>query len=83
MFLWYGLSELNWHSIYPDSHLSSNHIFLTITIPIVDEIISTSKLSIPQNSEQEITFVEEVILIFKNLNMSNIIDKDNLEYTVN
>jgi len=50
MFLWYGSSELNQHSIYPDSHLFPDHTPLTITIPIVDEIISTSKLSIPQNS---------------------------------
>jgi len=83
MFLRYGSSELDQHSIHPDSRLSSDHAPLTITISIADEIVSTSKLSIPQNSEQEITFVEEVILIFKNLDMSNIIDKDNLENTVN
>jgi len=83
IFLQYGSSELDQHLIHPDSHLSSDHTPLTITIPITNEIVSTSKLSIPQNSEQEITFVEEVILIFKNLNMSNIINKDNLENTVN
>jgi len=83
MFLWYGSSELDQHSIHPDSCFSSDHAPLTITILIADEIVSTSKLSIPQNSEQEIAFVEEVILIFKNLDMSNIIDKNNLEDTVN
>ena len=82
MFLQYGSSELNQHLIHPDSRLSSNHIPLTITIPISDEIISTSKLSILQNSEQETVFVEEVILNFKNLDTSNIIDKDNIEYTI-
>ena len=82
MFLQYGSSELNQHLIHPDSRLSSNHISLTITIPISDEIISTSKLSILQNSEQETVFVEEVILNFKNLDISNIIDKDNIEYTI-
>ena len=46
MFLQYESSELNQHLIYPDSHLSSNHTSLTITITITDEIISTSKLSI-------------------------------------
>jgi len=69
--------------IYPDNHLSSNHAPLTITIPIADEIVSTSKSSIPQNSKQEITFVKEVILIFKNLDMFNLINKNNLEHTVN
>jgi len=56
---------------------------LSITIPIVDEIVNTSKLLIQQNSEQEIAFVEEVISIFKNLDTSNFTDKDNLENTVN
>jgi len=82
MFLRYGSSELNQHSIYPDIHLSSDHAPLTITIPIADEIVSTSKLSILQNSKQETAFVEKVILNFKNLDTSNIIDKDNLENTV-
>jgi len=82
MFLWYRSSKLNQYSIHPDSHLSFDHTPLTITIPITDEIISTSKLSILQNSKQETAFVEEVILNFKNLDTSNIIDKDNLENTV-
>ena len=83
MFLWYGSSELNQHSIHLDSHLSSDHAPLTITIPIVDVFINTSKLSIPPNSEQESTFVEDIILIFKNLKTTNITDKDNLESIVN
>jgi len=56
---------------------------LSITIPIVDEIVNTSKLLIQQNSEQKIAFVEEVILIFKNLDTSNFTDKNNLENMVN
>ena len=83
IFLQYGSSELNRYLIHPDSRLSSNHAPLTITIPIADEIVSTSKLSIPQNNKKEIAFVEEVILIFKNLDTSNIINKNNLENTVN
>jgi len=59
-----------------------DHAPLTIIIPIADEIVSTSKLSIPQNSKQETTFVEEIISIFKNLETSNITNKDNLENTV-
>ena len=82
MFLQYGSSELNQHLIRSDSRLSSDHTPLTITIPISDEIISISKLSILQNSKQETVFVEEVILNFKNLDTSNIIDKDNIEYTI-
>ena len=82
MFLQYGSSKLNQHSIHPECYLSLDHVPLTIIIPIADEIISTSKLSIPQNSKQETTFVKEIILIFKNLEMSNTTNKDNLENTV-
>ena len=83
IFLWYGLTELNQHSIHPDWRLTSDHTPLFITIPIVDEIINTSKLLIQQNSEQETTFIEEVILAFKNLNTLNISNKECLENTVN
>ena len=82
MFLWYRSSKLNQHSIYLDCYLSSDHTPLTIIIPITDEIISISKLSIPQNSKQETVFVKEIISIFKNLETSNITNKDNLENTV-
>ena len=83
MFLWYGSTKINQHSIHSNCCLASDHIPLFITIPIVDKIVNTSKLSIQQNSEQEIAFVKEVISIFKNLDMSNITDKNNLENTVN
>jgi len=83
MFLHYGSRGLDRHFIHPDSHLSSDHTPLSINIPIDEEIICTSKLSIPQKSEQETTFVEEVILNFKNLNMSNIADTEKLEHIVN
>ena len=61
----------------------SDHAPLSITISIVDEVVNTSKLLIQQNSKQEIIFVEEVILVFKNLDTSNITDKECLENTVN
>ena len=83
MFLRYGSTELNQHSIHPDWRLTSDHIPLSITIPIVDETIITSKLSIQQNSEQETTFIREVILGVKNLNTLNISNKECLENTVN
>ena len=38
---------------------------------------------IPPNSEQESAFVEDIISIFKNLETTNITDKDNLESSVN
>ena len=49
----------------------------------MDKVINISKLSIQQKSEQESTFIEEVILSFKDLDTSNIANKECLEYTVN
>ena len=46
MFLQYGSSGLDQHSIHPYSCLSSDYAPLTITILIADKIVSTSKLSI-------------------------------------
>ena len=83
MFLWYGSSEINQHSIHLEWQLTSDHAPLSITIPIVDEIINTSKLLIQQKNEQEIVFIKEVILSFKNLDTSNIINKECLKYMVN
>jgi len=51
MFLCYGLSKLNHHSILPEFHLSSDHTPLSIDIPIYNEVIYTLKLSIPPKSD--------------------------------
>ena len=83
MFLRYGSSEINQHSIHPEWCLISNHAPLFIVIPIVDKIINTPKLLIQQKSEQESAFIEEVISSFKNFNTSNITNKERLEYMVN
>ena len=83
MFLQYGSSEFNQHLICLDHHLSLDHALLIINIPIVDEIINTSKLLIAPNSEQEKAFVKDLITVFKNVEMNNIISKDNLEDIVN
>ena len=83
MFLCYGSRELDWHTIHPDNHLSSDHAPLSIYIPINKEIVCTSKLSISQKSEQKTVFVKEVISNFKNLDMSNIANIEKLENIVN
>ena len=46
MFLHNGSSELNHHTILPESWLSSDHAPLFIDIPITEEIIQTSKLTL-------------------------------------
>jgi len=83
MFLQYGSTELNQHFIHPDWWLTSDYAPLSITVPIVDETINTSKLLIQQNSKQETVFIEEVISVFKNLNTLNISNKECLENMVN
>ena len=83
MFLQYGSLELDHHSILPDSHLSSDHAPLPIDIPIFKEIIQTSKLILIPKSEQETTFINNVISNFKTLDTSNIVDAIKLECVVN
>jgi len=83
MFLHSGSRELNKHIIHPDRRLSSDHVPLTITIPITKEFIHSSKLKIPKNSKEEEIFVKEIINIFKALNTLSIINHESLEYTIN
>ena len=52
MFLQYRSSEINQNSIHLEWRLMSDHASLSITIPIVDEVINTSKLSIQQKSRK-------------------------------
>ena len=79
MFLHYGSSELDHHSILPESRLSSDHAPLSIDIPIVEEIIQMSKLTLAPKSNQESNFIKDIISNFKTLDMSNIEDISQLE----
>jgi len=83
MFLRYSSVELDNHSILPDSRLFSDHTPLSIDIPIFDEIIYTSKLTITPKSEQETEFIKDVISKFKSLDTTNINDIDKLDWIVN
>ena len=71
MFLQYGSSELDHHSILPDSCLSSDHTLLSIDISIFEEITQTSKLTLVPKSEQETVFINDIISNFKTLDTSN------------
>jgi len=83
MFLWYGSDETDHHLIYLEWRLTSDHAPLTISVPIIDEVVNTSRLSIQRNGKQEVAFVEEVTSIFKNLDTSSISNKPYLKNTVN
>ena len=50
IFLSYRSSKLDHYSIHPENCLSSDHAPLSINIPIFEEVILTSKLSIPPKS---------------------------------
>ena len=83
MFLYYGSSELNHHSILSESCLLSDHAPLSIDIPIYKEVIYTSKLLISPKSNQKTAFIQEIISNFKNLDTSDIGDIEKLECIVN
>jgi len=83
MFLHSRSNELNNHLIHPDWHLSSDHAPLTISIPIAEKNIISSRLSILKNSEEKAVFVKEATVIIKNLNTSNLTDHDKLDDIVN
>ena len=61
----------------------SDHVPLTITIPIIEEFIQFSKLMIPKKSKEEEKFVKVVISIFKSLNTSSITNCESLKQIVN
>jgi len=63
--------------------LSSDYAPLTITIPITEELIASSKLSIPKGSEEKVAFVKEASASIRNLNTSNLMDNVKLENLVN
>jgi len=56
---------------------------LFVTIPITEENIDLYKRTITKNSEEEESFIKEVIASFKNLDMSNVSDILNLEQIIN
>ena len=83
MFLYNSSSKLNNYLIYSDWHLISDHTPLIITTPISEEHIKSSKRSIIKNSEEETSFIKDLISLIRNLHTSNLLDKDSLERVVN
>ena len=83
VFLRSGSAKLNNHSIHPNWHLSSDYASLTVFIPITVENIISSRFLILKNSKEEAAFVNKAIVIFKNLNASNLTDHDKLDDLVN
>jgi len=83
MFLRCGSAELDRHFILSDYRLSSDHAPLTIDIPIGDEIVQLTKLSVIPGSDQEKDFIKDVISNLQVLDTSNIDSIENLNLVVN
>ena len=82
MFLQYGSTKLNNHSIHPNWCLTSDYVPLLITISIAKINIDLWKRTIVKNSNEEDLFIKEVIASFAKLDMSNILEKHQLEKVI-
>ena len=60
-----------------------DHAPLTITIPIIEESINSTKCSIIKNSNKEVVFINDITLSFRNLNISNLFDIASLDNVIN
>ena len=83
MFLRSGSIELDHHTILSESQLSSDHVPLSIDIPICNEVIQSSKLVITPNNNQEKEFIKDVTSSLLSLNTSNIESVESLNHIVN
>jgi len=59
-----------------------DHAPLTITIPIIKENVLTKKHMIVKDSKKEKTFVNEIIKVIKDIDMSNLSNVISLESVV-
>jgi len=83
IFLQSGSNELDNHLIHSNCRLFSNHVSLTITIPIVEDYINTSQQSIVKDSNEEMSFIKDLISLFRSISTSVISDIVSLDQTVN
>ena len=83
MFLQSGSTKLNNHLIHPNWRLTSDYTPLTVSIPIMEANINSSKLSIIKNSKEKASFIKDISSIIKNLNISDLSSINKLENVVN
>ena len=60
----------------------SDHVPFTITIPIVKEHFQTKKCMIVKNSDEEKSFIKELIRVINPVNTSNLLNSDSLKIGV-
>ena len=81
-FLWSNSIELNNYKIHLELCFPSDHTPLTIDIVIDEEFIQVKRYTIIKSSEEETKFMFDLIKGFRNINTSNISDKDSLEHII-
>ena len=81
-FLWSNSIELNNHEVHPELHFPSNHASLTVDIVINKEFIQDRRCTTIKNSKEKTKFMSNLINGFKNINTSNISNRDSLECIV-
>ena len=79
MFLQSGSTEINHHSIHPDLWLSFNHASLSVTIAIKEESINLFKFSIAKSSKEKKSFIKDVSLAIKNIDILDLSDSSKIE----
>jgi len=75
-------TELNNHKIHSELQFPSDYIPLTVDIIIEEEFIQDKRHTIIKNSEDKFKFVNNFIIKFKNINTTNIFDKNSLKCKV-
>ena len=60
----------------------SDHASPTITIPIVKEHFQTKKYTIVKNSDEEKSFIKELIGVINSVNTSDLLNIDSLKIAV-
>ena len=83
IFLRYELEELDNHSIHSNWWLSLNYAPLTITILIVEEYVHNKKHLIVKGSEEEKSFINDLIKAIKFIDTNNLTNVESLENVIN
>jgi len=60
-----------------------DHAPLTVTIPIVEKNINSTRFSIVKNSEEETSFIKDVSSLIRNIDVSNLSNIDRLKNVIN
>jgi len=74
--------EFNHHYIHPEWRLLSDHAPITVDISIQDKSIPNKQQSLVKGSDEEKQFIDDLIQVIKNMNITSIHDTESLEEVV-